>query len=320
MTRKKVGRALARETLEGRLVGGKFSQLASYSDLFERSQDGILFVDVRNYEILETNRSFRDLIESDRSREGASFFDLFTDGESDRVQDWLRNPTSALSLETADGRTIEFSGAKVRLADYCEVFQVLARDVTKERVRQNLLERQSLTDEMTGLSNFRAFQAQLVLEHDRAVNDSKPYCVVFFDVDHFKHFNDQNGHPAGDETLRLLAQALKKVSRRSEFVARYGGEEFVVLLSGAELEVGRVFAERARQEIEKIKFPHGEKQPLGKITVSVGVAPYEKGVSAEVILKRADEALYESKKAGRNRVTTYLTGKKAVTYLLKKVG
>ena len=319
MARRKIG-AIAREKLEGRVVGGKFSELANYSDLFERSHDGIVFVDVRNHEVLETNPAFRDLIESDRSPEGAVFFDFFAESDRRALEAWLKTPSSALELGAADGRILEFTAARVRLADYCEVYQLLARDVTKERAKQTLLETQSLTDEMTGLSNFRAFKARLALEHERAEKKNQPYAVVFFDVDHFKHFNDRNGHPAGDETLRRIANALRKVSGRSEFVARYGGEEFVVLVSAAGLEGGREFAERARAEIENSKFPHGEHQPLGRVTASVGVAAFESGVSPEETLKRADQALYESKQSGRNRVTAYLSGKSALNYLLKKTG
>ena len=319
MTRKTVS-SLAREKLEGRVVGGKFSQLANYSDLFERSHDGIALVDVRNYEVLETNAAFRSLIESDRAPEGAGFSEFFPETDHASIQAWFKDPGKTLELGSAEGRILEFTAARVQLADYCEVYQLLLRDVTKERAKQNLLERQSLTDEMTGLSNFRAFRARLALEHERAEKKGQPYCVVFFDIDHFKHFNDRNGHPAGDETLRRIAAALRRVSGRSEFVARYGGEEFVVLAAGAGLEAGREFAERARTEIESEVFPHGEHQPLGRVTTSVGVSVFEAGVSPEETLKRADKALYESKQGGRNRVTTFMSGKVAFSYLLKKTG
>jgi diguanylate cyclase (GGDEF)-like protein len=319
MTSKK-GTALAREKVEGRLVGGKFSELANYSDLFERAHDGIVLVDVRNHEVLETNAAFRELIKSDRPAEGTVFFALFPEADRKGLRAWLASPAAAFEFNSIDNRILEFSAARVWLADYCEVYQLLARDVTKERMKQNLLERQSLTDEMTGLSNFRAFRARLALEHERAVLKNQPYSVAFFDVDHFKHFNDKNGHPAGDETLRRLASVLRSVSSRSEFVARYGGEEFVVLLAGSSLEAGREFAERARAAIEAEAFPHGEKQPLGRVTASVGVAVYENGVAPEETLKRADEALYESKQGGRNRVTAYLSGKSALKFLLKKAG
>lgn len=311
--------ALAREKLEGRLVGGKFSQLAIYSDLFDRSHDGIVLVDVRNFEILETNSAFRNLTRAGDSPEGKELSESFPEENRDQIKFWLSGPTATLELATSDGKNIELTSARVRLADYCEVFQILVRDVTKERVKQGMLERQSLTDEMTGLSNYRAFRARLSLEHERAELKNQPYCVVFFDVDHFKHFNDRNGHPAGDEALRRLASVLRKVSTRSEFVARYGGEEFVVLVAGASLDEGRAFAERAREEVVSEVFPYGEHQPLGKVTVSVGVSVFENGVTAEEVLKRADAALYESKQNGRNRVTTSVSEKKALQYLLKKV-
>ncbi|MBS1963501.1 MAG: sensor domain-containing diguanylate cyclase [Bdellovibrionales bacterium] len=312
--------SLAREKLEGRVVGGKFSELANYSDLFERSHDGIAFVDVRNHEVLETNGAFRDLIETDRTLEGTTFFDFFPESDRASLENWFGQSGTTLELNTADDRVIEFTAARVKLADYCEVYQLLARDITKERVKQTMLERQSLTDEMTGLSNFRAFRTRLALEHERADKKNQPYAVVFFDVDHFKHFNDRNGHPAGDETLRRLAAILRRISGRTEFVARYGGEEFVVLVSGANLDVGREFAEKARAAIETEKFPHGEAQPLGRVTASIGVAAYEAGVAPDVVLKRADEALYESKQGGRNRVTAYVSGRAAMAYLLKKTG
>jgi diguanylate cyclase (GGDEF)-like protein len=319
MARKKLT-ALAREKLEGRVVGGKFSQLANYSDLFDRSHDGIVFVDVRNYEILETNAAFRGLVEANRSPEGTIFFEVFPESEKEAVRAWFESPGAPLERTGTDGKILEFTFARVWLADYCEVYQVLARDVTKERTRRNQLEQQSLTDEMTGLSNFRAFRARLTLEHERADIKKQPYCIAFFDIDHFKHFNDRNGHPAGDETLRRIAKALKRVAGRSEFVARYGGEEFVVLIAGAGLEAGREFAERARKEIETEAFPHGEHQPLGRVTTSVGVSVYEPSVSSDETLKRADKALYESKQGGRNRVTTFISGKVAFSYLLKKTG
>lgn len=295
--------ALARERVEGKLVGGKFSHLASYSDLFERASDGIALIDVRNFEILETNGAFRDLLEEDRSPEGRIFHDLFSDESRADIAEWLSTGNGTREVTSPDGRILELQFARVRLADYCEVIQLLAHDVTVERSKQTLLERQSLTDEMTGLSNFRSFSSRLALEHERAQIKRSPYCAVFFDVDNFKHFNDRNGHPAGDETLRRIAKILRKISARGEFVARYGGEEFVVLLPGTGIQDGERYAEMARNAIASEVFPFGEFQPLGKVTVSVGVAASDPALTPQEVLKRADQALYESKHAGRNRVT-----------------
>jgi diguanylate cyclase (GGDEF)-like protein len=299
-------RALAREKLEGRLVGGKFSQLANYADLFDRSNDGILLVDVRNFEILETNAAVRDFAETDLALEGASFPDLFGDGSAEEIRAWLgraANASGALEVRTPFGKILELTCAKVRLADYCETFQVIARDVSAERLKREALERQSLTDEMTGLSNFRSFQSRLALEDERARKKGQTYSVVFLDVDHFKHYNDRNGHPAGDVALRTVAATLRELAGRTEFVARYGGEEFVVLCANADISQGLAFAEKARAAIAAVEFPHGSYQPLGRVTVSIGVSEFDPSSTAQAVLKRADEALYLSKQSGRNRVT-----------------
>lgn len=295
--------ALARERVEGKLVGGKFSHLASYSDLFERASDGIALIDVRNHEILETNGAFRDLLEREVSSEGQIFTNLFAEEKRAEITAWLSSGSGNWEVTSPDGQIFELRFARVRLADYCEVIQLLAHDVTVERSKQSLLERQSLTDEMTGLANFRSFTSRLALEHERAQIKRSPYCAVFFDVDHFKHFNDRNGHPAGDEALRRIAKILRKISARGELVARYGGEEFVVLLPGTGIRDGERYAEMARNAIASEEFPFGEFQPLGRVTVSVGVAASDSELSSQEVLRRADQALYESKHAGRNRVT-----------------
>jgi diguanylate cyclase (GGDEF)-like protein len=179
---------------------------------------------------------------------------------------------------------------------------VIARDISAERSKRDALERQSLTDEMTGLSNFRSFQSRLALEDERARKKGQTYSILFVDVDHFKHYNDRNGHPAGDVALRKVASLLRGLAGRSEFVARYGGEEFVVLCSNASVERAAEFAEKVRSTIAAENFPHGEAQPLGRVSVSIGVSEFDAGLGAKEVLKKADEALYRAKQAGRDRV------------------
>lgn len=310
--RKKVAAtSLARECLEGRVVGGRFSDLANYSELFDRSNDAIFLVDIRNFEVLEANPAGDRLLGNPTSCERKLFASLFGVTEEARVGAWLKEMScrtggsESIEIHSFQARWISFSCSKVQLADYCEVFQVLLHDVTDERRKSSRLEIQSLTDEMTGLSNFRSFSSRHLLEHERSGKKNQPYSVLFFDVDHFKHFNDQNGHPAGDQALRKVAEVLRDCASRSEFVARYGGEEFVVLCSNADRVAALAFAERARRAIENTPFPHGNTQPLGKVTVSVGVSTFMMGISAAEVLKQADAALYESKKNGRNQVTAF---------------
>ena len=176
------------------------------------------------------------------------------------------------------------------------------RGRVSERSKKEALERLSLTDEMTGLSNFRSFQSRLALEHERARLKGQTYSVIFADVDHFKHYNDRNGHPAGDVALKKVASVLRSSADRSQFVARYGGEEFVVLCAGMDRRSAAEFAEKIRAAVSNADFAHGKAQPLGKVSISLGVAEFSSVLTPAEVLKKADEALYQAKKDGRDRV------------------
>src|SRR5262249_1762420 len=124
-------------------------------------------------------------------------------------------------------------------------------------------------------------------------------------VDEFKQYNDTHGHPAGDEVLRLLGAALRAAAREHDVVARYGGEEFALVLPGTDAEAARRFAERLRVTITGIRWP------LRPVTASLGIATLARGGGAPAVLvQQADQALYHSKRQGRNRVTHHgdLTG------------
>ncbi len=169
-------------------------------------------------------------------------------------------------------------------------------DVTAEsdllREREQLL----LVDALTGIPNRRAAENALRAEQSRKKRNGIPLCVAIFDVDHFKKVNDAYGHAAGDEVLRIVAGALAGEARLTDTVARWGGEEFLAVLSGS-LDGARVFCERARQVIERLRCP-----PVERITISVGVAEVGAGEAVSDAIARADKRLYEAKDAGRNRV------------------
>jgi diguanylate cyclase (GGDEF)-like protein len=158
------------------------------------------------------------------------------------------------------------------------------------------LSAQRHTDSLTGLSNRRAFDRRLEEEVHRAQRYGSELSLIMTDVDHFKRYNDEYGHAAGDEVLKLVADAMAEVGRASDFVARFGGEEFVVILPETALSGAVIFAERFRRGIAAVEYP------MGSITASLGVAELEEGESAHDLLKRADAALYAAKDAGRNRV------------------
>jgi diguanylate cyclase (GGDEF)-like protein len=123
------------------------------------------------------------------------------------------------------------------------------------------------------------------------------------DVDHFKNFNDTHGHPAGDEVLKALADIIKSRLRDVDISARYGGEEFAVLLPETDRKAGTLVAEDICAQVESHSFEGGDSQPLGKVTISIGVAEFPADCTdAPSLLKEADEALYRAKSEGRNRV------------------
>jgi diguanylate cyclase (GGDEF)-like protein len=164
------------------------------------------------------------------------------------------------------------------------------------------LRQQAIRDILTGLFNRRYMEESLARELRRAQREKKPVGVIMFDIDHFKNFNDLFGHDGGDALLRELGAFLKKRIRGGDIISRYGGEEFVYVLPGAVLEDARLRAEEMRQGVKELLVYHLGK-PLGKITISFGVAAFpEHGLTSEEILKSADIALYRAKSEGRDRV------------------
>lgn|GEM_PF-889832 len=171
----------------------------------------------------------------------------------------------------------------------------------------------AIRDGLTGLFNVRHFKERFLTEIQRAQRLKHPLALLFFDVDHFKKYNDTHGHPAGDEVLRRVADLMRKNFRTTDILARYGGEEFVVLMPDTSFVDGLEKAERFRQILEEYPFPNEQTQPLGKVTVSIGVSEYPSlGFNVETVVKAADDALYEAKKKSRNVV---VPGKAAEGYV-----
>jgi diguanylate cyclase (GGDEF)-like protein len=174
----------------------------------------------------------------------------------------------------------------------------------------------SLTDPLTGLYNKRYFNGRLAEETARARRYGHPFSLIFCDVDHFKEVNDRYGHDYGDQVLRAIAgvlsghiQEMNVVSRlrKSDIVARYGGEEFVAILPGTQIDGAVAAAEHARSAIEATELE--ATGGILKITCSFGVAEMTSDVpGSDVLVKRADLALYRAKENGRNRVEAFRLG------------
>jgi diguanylate cyclase (GGDEF)-like protein len=166
------------------------------------------------------------------------------------------------------------------------------------------LERLSVTDPLTGVANRRLLEGELEREVRRSDRHGHQFAVLMLDVDRFKTFNDSYGHPAGDAVLKRLANILKESVRDVDTVARYGGEEFTVILPEAPAAEAARVGERIRSRVEAARFSPADGVAETGVTVSIGYAIFpEHAKTTSAILGAADEALYQSKAAGRNRVT-----------------
>ena len=162
-------------------------------------------------------------------------------------------------------------------------------------------QRLAITDGLTGILNHRHFIELARAEFERTVRFKHSMALILFDIDHFKKVNDKYGHPIGDQVLVALAKLCQEKLREADPIARYGGEEFVALVIEANAKAARLVAERLRKEVEKMVIPSA-KGDLS-ITVSIGVAEYNKSTpNLEVLIARADQAMYVAKHKGRNRV------------------
>ena len=166
------------------------------------------------------------------------------------------------------------------------------------------LRRGSQHDDLTGLGNRRLLRIRLEDELHRAERFGQAVSILAIDIDYFKALNDRHGHPTGDASLRKLAGLMTRNLRRIDTIARIGGEEFVVLLPRTNLGEAGGVAEKLRSMVESTEFPGGDGQPDGMLTVSVGVATLRPEETGADLLARADDALYQAKDRGRNRVAT----------------
>ncbi len=166
----------------------------------------------------------------------------------------------------------------------------------------------AITDRLTSLYNYGYFREQLDKGVELARQTESTLSLIMFDIDHFKNFNDVNGHELANVALvgvssLCLTNSRQKGDRMPDLVARYGGEEFMVMLAGVTKDCAHQTAERIRQRVENACFEGGENQPMGKVTISLGVALYPDDASTpDELINAADQALYQAKRSGRNNV------------------
>ena len=209
--------------------------------------------------------------------------------------DYLTKPVSALVLH-----------AKIHAMQRIDEMRRRLIKVSAELTEANrALERMSRQDGLTGLANRRFLDTYLAAEMARARRSKKELAMLLCDLDFFKPYNDHYGHPAGDESLRQVAQALRSVCRRAaDLAARYGGEEFALVLPETGLAGATRVAEHVRRAVAALKIRHEHSEVAKHLTVSIGVAALLPGKDTrpETLVTIADRALYQAKKLGRDRI------------------
>lgn len=205
----------------------------------------------------------------------------------------------------------EIRGLEIGAADYITkpfcpaIVKIRVKNQIELKQLQESLMQLAITDGLTGISNRRCFDQQLLSEWNRALRAKKPLAVVMLDVDWFKKYNDYYGHLVGDECLKQIAALLvNNCNRNIDFVARYGGEEFAMILP--ETQTPLVLMKKLFKSLESLAIPHGMSD-FGQVTLSVGISmrvpTYNENPSTLVL--EADEALYTAKHQGRNRAVLY---------------
>lgn len=235
------------------------------------------------------------------SNDASSLKDAFNAGAMDFISrpfneiELLARIRSALTLKK------EMDNRKSRENELIEITQLL-KDANKK------LQELSFLDGLTGIANRRYFDEVYASEWKRCLRENRPITLILADIDCFKTYNDNYGHQTGDECLKKVAMEIKNQCRRpGDLLARYGGEEFVILLPFTDHSGGLFIAQNLRHCIESLVIPHAFSLAGSFVTVSVGLATEipTSDTSLEHLLRCADEALYEAKRTGRNKVVAY---------------
>jgi len=182
--------------------------------------------------------------------------------------------------------------------DYASAQVALSQVNFKLQQREAQILEASLIDQLTGVGNRRRLEQSLSVEVERATRTGEPLTALMADLDHFKRINDTYGHNIGDDVLAAFGALLRQQTRQTDIVARFGGEEFVVLMPGTQVGVATAVAERIRSELGRIQVEPVE----GPISASFGVAQLRPNDTGGLLLKRADQAMYDAKRTGRDRV------------------
>lgn len=225
------------------------------------------------------------------------------------------------NLSTAIGRSQPHEKVKALVADLVRETQSMAkRNYTLEsrlgriagevsELRENLqqVQREALTDALTGIPNRKFFDARLTEAARESQSENEALSLLIADIDHFKSFNDNFGHQIGDQVLKLVARTLSDSVKGRDTPARFGGEEFAIILPRTDIKQAVIVADQIRNAVMRRRFVGKDtRDDYGGVTLSFGVAQYRSAEDLAEFVRRADAALYHAKREGRNRVSTEL--------------
>lgn len=217
------------------------------------------------------------------------------------------NELSMSPIFGEDGTLTHYIGIQKDVTAKIFMEEQLKGDYNELKRSKTMLEYLVNIDVLTGINNRRFLEDQLDIQWKIAKRQKQLVTIMMIDIDHFKEYNDTYGHPAGDQALKRVAEALgNSFLKSTDFVARYGGEEFIILSIDGNPEQIRHYADRVVKKIADLGIPHSGSE-LGKLSVSLGFSTWqpEEHEAASGIIKQADEALYQAKNAGRNQAIAH---------------
>ncbi len=275
-----------------------------FEEIFQQSINAQLLVDSLSKRIIRVNQVAEKIfgyVEKDLI--GEKFTNFLISNNDDTFK---RNVFTLQNFITVNGEELSLEMYLADISKYeNNVILVTIQDVNyrieTERKLRNTLKKMRLlstTDELTSINNRRSMMKKINYELVRLERNKEPFALILCDVDNFKAINDTNGHDAGDFILQEIANLMVNAVRKQDIVGRWGGDEFLLLLPQTTLEGGFKLAENIRKMIWKHPFSY-QKLDM-KITLTLGISAYRESENVDECLKRADLALYEGKKAGRN--------------------
>jgi diguanylate cyclase (GGDEF)-like protein/PAS domain S-box-containing protein len=263
---------------------------------------GVMVIDVEKHRIIDVNKAASNLIGAPKkSIIGKECHQYVCPAEKGKC------PITDLNqvIDNSERVLMDVQGKKIPIIKTVVAITFRKRkylietfiDISELKRKDEELKRLATTDILTGAYNRTLFDEIIKREIERVNRYNKPLSVIMFDIDHFKRVNDTFGHNAGDYVLKKIAYLVRRIMRKIDYFMRWGGEEFIIISAETDREQAYTLAERIRKRIENCKFDH-----IDKITVSCGVAEYQEGDTENSLIKRADDAMYEAKRKGRNRV------------------